>query len=619
MLPPSLVTLVAFVHTSHAFLSLGAPAQVPLSAAPTGSASVAGLGQPSLGGSRSKSAITPEISAYVADLLKDRYVPGLSVGVVRVDGDSVVTEFGAWGNMTEDGNATTPETLFSIGSCSKAFLVSAVGILMDDFAHGRNVTALPSAVSEFTWDTKVLDLLPGDWALDDVWATEKANVRDILTHVSGLTRLHDFSWLNHDSPLYLVKRMRYMKHKYELREKWNYNNLMYITASQIVSTYSGKPFTAFVKERIFDVLNMTSTTYRWDEAEDSQLFSHAWSGSERRRIPYFFSGEELSAFIAGAGGVISSATDMTKWLAMLLHGGVNPYTNHTVVPRSVFDEMTSAHSIVIGQPVKPLTSLTGYGMGWLRTSLLGHDLVSHGGGLPGFLTDVTFLPEHGLGIATFANSDGPHNVQAQVPFRIIQDYLDLKHAVDVPQYSRPDDSLLAHSISYSSSQFVDCETAAFPVLPIEVYAGIYHNPGYENFTLCTTTTGHDDCQRILSDWAAVSPDGTLDPDVLYGSTHHVLFSHLKMERVCSGDGYESFTLTPVTLYPSGYGQDETPFTYTSLTPPEGVEVQCDVLAPWDTVFGCGLMNSEEGRRGTGESIRERADVWFLKIWDIWAA
>ncbi len=57
---------------------------------------------------------------------------------------------------------------------------------------------------------------------------------------------------------------------------------------------------------------MTSTTYRWDEAEDSQLFSHAWSGSERRRIPYFFVGEELSAFIAGAGGVISSATDMVS-------------------------------------------------------------------------------------------------------------------------------------------------------------------------------------------------------------------------------------------------------------------------------------------------------------------
>ena len=64
----------------------------------------------------------------------------------------------------------------------------------------------------------------------------------------------------------------------------------------------------------------------------------------------------------------------TKWLAMLLHGGVHPYTNRTVVPRSVFDEMTSAHSIVLGQPAQPLTSIVGYGMGWMRTSLRGHDV-----------------------------------------------------------------------------------------------------------------------------------------------------------------------------------------------------------------------------------------------------
>ncbi|RPD58606.1 beta-lactamase/transpeptidase-like protein [Lentinus tigrinus ALCF2SS1-7] len=612
MFPPWLITLVALVHTGQAFLVFGSPAQVPLSTAPKNPGPIRGEQQPSA--SRSKSAITPEISAYAEGLLKEKQVPGLSVGVVRVDGDSIVTEFGAWGNVTEDGNATKPETLFSIGSCSKAFLVSAVGILMDDFAHGRNVTALPPTVSEFTWDTKVRDLLLEDWAVADVWATEKANVRDILTHVSGLTR-HDMSWLNDDSPPYLIQRMRYMKHKYELREKWSYNNLMYITASHLVSLYSGKPFTAFVKERIFDPLNMTTTTYRWDEAEESQLFSQAWSGSEHRRIPYWFSGEKVSDFIAGAGGVISSATDMTKWLAMLLNGGVNPYTNHTVLPRSVFDEMTSAHSIVIAQPVKPSTSITGYGMGWMRTSLLGHDVISHGGGLPGFLTDVTFLPEHGLGVATFANSDGPHYAQVEVPLRIIQDYLDLDHTIDVPQYSRPDDSLLAHSFPHSSRQTPRCDAETFSMVPIEQYAGIYYNPGYENFTLCAVTTGHDTCRRILSDWAAVT-DGELDPELLYGETKHVLFSHLTMQRVCSGDGYDSLVLSPASLFPSGYGQDDTPFAYRGLSPPEGVEVECDIWSP-GFVVGCGVMNSEEGPRGTGETIRDRADVWFLKIWDMW--
>ena len=63
-----------------------------------------------------------------------------------------------------------------------------MGILMDDFATGRNVTALPPSVSSFTWDTKVQDLLPEDWVLDQEWTTKKANLRDLLGHLTGLTR-----------------------------------------------------------------------------------------------------------------------------------------------------------------------------------------------------------------------------------------------------------------------------------------------------------------------------------------------------------------------------------------------------------------------------------------------
>jgi CubicO group peptidase (beta-lactamase class C family) len=80
------------------------------------------------------------------------------------------------------------QTNFYIASCSKAFLAASVGILMDDFLDGKNVTALPANVNEFNWATKVKDLLPGDFELMDPWASEKANVRDLLGHVSGIPR-----------------------------------------------------------------------------------------------------------------------------------------------------------------------------------------------------------------------------------------------------------------------------------------------------------------------------------------------------------------------------------------------------------------------------------------------
>ena len=64
----------------------------------------------------------------------------------------------------------------------------------------------------------------------------------------------------------------------------------------------------------------------------------------------------------------------TKWLAMLLNRGVDPHTNQTVVPPSTFDEMTTAHSVMLGAPPDAYTSLAGYGMGWMRQSFQGHDV-----------------------------------------------------------------------------------------------------------------------------------------------------------------------------------------------------------------------------------------------------
>ena len=79
---------------------------------------------------------------------------------------------------------------------SKAFLAASVGILMDDYATGRNVTPLPAGLARFDWDTKVADILPGEWELADSWASQKANMRDILAHVSGMPRCVIASWFH---------------------------------------------------------------------------------------------------------------------------------------------------------------------------------------------------------------------------------------------------------------------------------------------------------------------------------------------------------------------------------------------------------------------------------------
>ncbi|RDX40963.1 beta-lactamase/transpeptidase-like protein [Lentinus brumalis] len=268
--------------------------------------------------------ISPEVSAYAQGLIDNSLALGLTLSVVRLNNNSVTTDFCSWGNRTEDGDPAQPDTLFAIASVSKAFLTSALGILMDDFAHGRNVTALPHGVSEFTFDTKLEALLPNVWKLEDDFASQKSNFRDLLSHVTGLTR-NEFMYTRTDTPLSLGERFKYIHSGYELREQWSYSNLMYLFLPHVITTYSSKTFQEFVTERIFVPLDMTATTYNLTVADDSGLMSQSFIFTGRR-IPIIFQDPTAANFIAGAGGVMSNAIDMAKWAATVLNHGYGNIT-----------------------------------------------------------------------------------------------------------------------------------------------------------------------------------------------------------------------------------------------------------------------------------------------------
>jgi CubicO group peptidase (beta-lactamase class C family) len=151
----------------------------------------------------------PIVRAEIATILRVSNVPGYSLAVYR-QGAKEEVEYGQWGSMAESGEPvaadastlflicelfteTFGQTIFGIGSMSKAFTALALGLVMDDFKHGRNVTPLPGNLTEFMWDTKLTDLLSDEWRLEDETASETAEVRDILSHVSGLAR--SASWL----------------------------------------------------------------------------------------------------------------------------------------------------------------------------------------------------------------------------------------------------------------------------------------------------------------------------------------------------------------------------------------------------------------------------------------
>lgn len=536
-----------------------------------------------------RGAITPEVSSYIQDLIRDNGVPGLSLGVVRLSGNGTIyTEYGAWGNATEDHDPVTPQTLFHIGSCGKAFLSASLGILMEDFASGKNATPLPPGVTSFSWDTKIADLLrddPSGWKLQDEWANAKANVRDILSHVTGLPD-HDLSYgPGHTTTTFdIVKRMKYLKPSYELREKYQYNNQMFMLGSYILTKFAGEPTSSFVQKRIFDPLNMTSSTFSSVKAKENGL-SHSFA-SEGRRIPFWFH-EEWIEVLSGAGGVFSNTIDITKWLAMLLNKGVDPLTNTTIIPRSAFEAVTSAHVVQRGTGISRALiqdgfsgeySIAGYGTGWGRWSDRGHEIVAHTGGLPGFLTIVEFLPHDNLGLVSFINT--AHPLSLTPVNRIAVDKVS-DNLLGPKTNEHYDHITRAHSRSCTSdfsTKEVDLQSASntsskiSSILPLATYAGTYYNPGYGKFTLCApdsqdAATGP--CAQVLKDFVTVFPslrdkDYHTYTNTLYSHWPRVWASHFNLtySTHSGSDGrnhLHTFILTATALFPDGYGKNTKPF------------------------------------------------------------
>ena len=133
------------------------------------------------------------------------------------------------------------QTLFTLASCSKAFTTAAVGLLIEDYASGRNVTPLPNGLDRLDWDTKLKDILPGLWELMDGTASEMASLKDILSHQSGVPRYvflpiliilldtfgrHDLSYSREDTARDMVSRLRYLRPAFEIREHYHYNNIV---------------------------------------------------------------------------------------------------------------------------------------------------------------------------------------------------------------------------------------------------------------------------------------------------------------------------------------------------------------------------------------------------------
>ncbi len=329
-----------------------------------------------------------EIENYIAQARGDWNVPGMSVAVVR-DGE-ILTNRGYGVLMEGETGSVNEHSLFAIASNTKAFVSSAIGVLYQE--------------GKLDLDHNVQMYIPG-FKLYDAYASSEATVRDLLCHRLGLgTYSGDVIWYKTDfSASEVIDKIKFVPKEYSFRGGYGYSNLMFITAGEVIHEVSGKSWDQFVKERFFGPLDMDRTITSTNELSSKGNFAipHKPMGNTNQPIEWV-NWDNMGA----AGGIISSSSDMAKWLIFQLNNGIldsdtllhpdvqnllwTPHNNYTISTKSRKDN--------------PGTNFAGYGLGWGVRDYFGYRLITHGGGYDGMYSQVAMIPELKLGIVILTNS-----------------------------------------------------------------------------------------------------------------------------------------------------------------------------------------------------------------------
>ncbi|HVS19167.1 MAG TPA: serine hydrolase domain-containing protein [Planctomycetota bacterium] len=304
-------------------------------------------------------------------------VAGMAIAVVR--GEEVVLARGFGLADVESGRAVTPETIFAIGSTTKAFTAALVGTLVADGTFG--------------WDQPVQEVLP-DFVLnvksDDEGA--RATFRDLLAHRTGFARA-DLLWAGGKvEPARVLETIARAEPWTGFREEFVYNNIMFLAAGEACAAVAERPWGELLQARILEPLGMRSTTWTIAAAQADERLAKGYLWDEEKGV---FLHQPMRALntIAPAGALNSNVLDLARWLSLQL--GRGEFEGRRVLPEEVLRESWT-QQIQIGGGV-------GYGLGWFLRDWEGHRVVEHGGNIDGFAAQIAFLPDDDLGFALLTN------------------------------------------------------------------------------------------------------------------------------------------------------------------------------------------------------------------------
>jgi CubicO group peptidase (beta-lactamase class C family) len=412
-----------------------------------------------------------DLDAYVARVMQTFEVPGIALAVVK-DGRVVLARgYGvrALGNPTP----VDDRTLFGIASNTKAFTATALGLLVEE--------------GKLQWDAPVINYLPW-FQMYDPFVTRELTIRDLLVHRSGLgLGAGDLLWWpasTYDRKE-IARRLRYIKPTTSFRTAYAYDNVLYSVAGEVIEAVSGQTWEDFVGTRILARVGMTGSAVRYSAGGAGGNVATPHAPIEGRLRPV---APLASENVNPAGGINSSAADIAKWLIVQLDSGRLAEGARLFSQRTARELWSVVTPIRPGNPPAELAPLRanflGYALGFNVRDYRGWKVVTHTGGLPGYVSRLTLVPDQKLGIAVFTNQESGEAFEA-ITWRLLDQFLGapLPPTDWVAAYRtlklRGDSAVAAQERAAVAKR----DTASRPSLGLEKYAGAYRDAWYGDVTI----------------------------------------------------------------------------------------------------------------------------------------
>ncbi|QIB65086.1 serine hydrolase [Kineobactrum salinum] len=416
------------------------------------------------------------IDQVIARAMDTFQVPGMAVSIVYqgelyyADGHGIL-------EIDHEGKVDS-DTLFQIGSVAKAFTAATLALLVDDGA--------------LDWDAPVIDYLP-EFRMYDPWVTREFTIRDLLTHRSGLPLgagdllMFPEGKTTRDEIIYAL---RHLKPSSSFRSQFDYDNLLYIVASEVVTRVAEMPFEEFLEQRLLQPLGMNDCRATRDRVPDSASTAtpHLLIDGKLQ-----ITSGGIGSVSAGAGGINCSADSMARWMAFLLDEG-RTADGEQLLSTAQYQQLVSPVTLTAPPPYMREhagSHLSAYALGWGVSTFYGQPLLSHGGGLWGMTTFIALLPEQEL--AVFASN----NQMSVAPRAVVNELLDRFLAEQTPQAGK-DWIAISEQVMQERQDSGEDEVAramaernadSEPSLPLEAYTGRYRDPWYGDIRIVQEDDG----------------------------------------------------------------------------------------------------------------------------------